>query len=769
MDRSARIGVKELLMNSRLCWGIFLFLAVAASAAAEVVGSPGIHKEPVVVADSAGDHLVAAWIHIPDGDDKKAEVQISRSSVLPPFTWSAPYTLNAAERDPLVFLPGSSGDPFLVADPTPGSHTVYISTVSGGLQQIVLWTYDNTSLPTPSLVCNSQGGERLDKPAVAASKNTLYVTHMVGPDTVHIHTRPRKTNTAQWTTTTLQFMLIAPDIPSGREVRRDSLFSPLILVQDGDTAEKVTIIIEDWGKYKFFVQSTGLESKSNALLAWSVNADQLVSGEKKVYPKHAVYPDGSVVPRPDGYAVYRTSRLIPPPDLQHPDYGRLPNTNFHAESMLMAQGSTNLPTIGIVWHEREAFDETSAAEVKFIAYDSRKGEFLGTCEPKAIGEDLPCVAKPVVSDLSVAPGNQFHPAIAVSPDGEFLITYYDSQSAADPVDYTVKASTRIGNAVRTDISVDNNVSDTQNYSTAIGEYQGVTYSAGHWYSAFIAVHDGKASVKVNEVQLTSLPTCSNKTSFLVRCYNPTLAVHDGATLRLPTILEDNRDPADYTFAYIDRSQNGLGVLSTDLSYNRVVKSSLMMTLFASQRHGDECDSLPVDVGYRPAPCTGSCIATPYCKRRVVAHQATLSSPGEPYQLHAPIGVEYVDGAKFFKWRRQTASEPDVVFSTAKDPIDYPIVDTSYWVEEDNGIWAESFNTDDVKMKPDCPLIAEQPQDVVVERGNAARLDVGVFPAVTDATYTWYEGALGNTSTPVGGNSSELITPPLDRRRITGAA
>jgi hypothetical protein len=57
-----------------------------------------------------------------------------------------------------------------------------------------------------------------------------------------------------------------------------------------------------------------------------------------------------------------------------------------------------------------------------------------------------------------------------------------------------------------------------------------------------------------------------------------------------------------------------------------------------------------------------------------------------------------------------------------------------------------------------PAITSQPTDQVISRGQTATLGVGVS-GTAPLTYQWYSGALGDTSNPVGTNSS-YTTPPL---------
>ncbi len=58
-----------------------------------------------------------------------------------------------------------------------------------------------------------------------------------------------------------------------------------------------------------------------------------------------------------------------------------------------------------------------------------------------------------------------------------------------------------------------------------------------------------------------------------------------------------------------------------------------------------------------------------------------------------------------------------------------------------------------------PSITTQPSSQVVASGTAATLSVTASGS-TPVDYQWYQGVSGDTSTPVGGNSSTYTTPGL---------
>ena len=86
---------------------------------------------------------------------------------------------------------------------------------------------------------------------------------------------------------------------------------------------------------------------------------------------------------------------------------------------------------------------------------------------------------------------------------------------------------------------------------------------------------------------------------------------------------------------------------------------------------------------------------------------------------------------------------------------------NYTVTVFNSAGSVSSNAATLTVTPPPPTLSITSQPLVTQilnAGSAATLSV--LASGTALTYQWYEGARGDTSIPVGGNSSSLTTPPL---------
>ncbi|MGZ6209435.1 MAG: Ig-like domain-containing protein [Syntrophales bacterium] len=68
-------------------------------------------------------------------------------------------------------------------------------------------------------------------------------------------------------------------------------------------------------------------------------------------------------------------------------------------------------------------------------------------------------------------------------------------------------------------------------------------------------------------------------------------------------------------------------------------------------------------------------------------------------------------------------------------------------------------TTTVTVSCTAPSITSQPQNKTIQSGQTANLSV-IASGSTPLSYQWYRGSSGNTSTPVGTNSSSYTTPAL---------
>ncbi|MEW6366948.1 MAG: YCF48-related protein [Acidobacteriota bacterium] len=87
--------------------------------------------------------------------------------------------------------------------------------------------------------------------------------------------------------------------------------------------------------------------------------------------------------------------------------------------------------------------------------------------------------------------------------------------------------------------------------------------------------------------------------------------------------------------------------------------------------------------------------------------------------------------------------------------------TNYWVRVSNACGSANSNTATITVTSGCvpPSITVQPQNTTVGIGQSAALAVAAT-GTTPLNYQWYQGASGDTSFPVGANSSTHTTPPL---------
>lgn len=86
--------------------------------------------------------------------------------------------------------------------------------------------------------------------------------------------------------------------------------------------------------------------------------------------------------------------------------------------------------------------------------------------------------------------------------------------------------------------------------------------------------------------------------------------------------------------------------------------------------------------------------------------------------------------------------------------------TSYWVRVSNmaNLAGTGSNTAFVTVN-DPAVITQQPLPVTINSGGTTTLNVAAT-GTQPITYQWYQGNAGDTSTPVGSDSTSLTTPPL---------
>src|SRR5262249_31196952 len=85
--------------------------------------------------------------------------------------------------------------------------------------------------------------------------------------------------------------------------------------------------------------------------------------------------------------------------------------------------------------------------------------------------------------------------------------------------------------------------------------------------------------------------------------------------------------------------------------------------------------------------------------------------------------------------------------------------TSYWVTVTNSLGSVSSAAATITINTSAPTITTQPSSQTIPSGATATMSV-VANAPAGFSYQWYQGASGDTTTPVGTNSSSFTTPAL---------
>ena len=117
----------------------------------------------------------------------------------------------------------------------------------------------------------------------------------------------------------------------------------------------------------------------------------------------------------------------------------------------------------------------------------------------------------------------------------------------------------------------------------------------------------------------------------------------------------------------------------------------------------------------------------------------------------------------FQWFRGTAPDESNPISGATTfaLTATPGATTSYWVKVNNACGFARSNTVTVTvLGPPCvaPGITAQPQSVTINFGASTTLSVAATG--TNPHFTWFQGATGQTTTPVGTDSANFTTPVL---------
>jgi hypothetical protein len=118
----------------------------------------------------------------------------------------------------------------------------------------------------------------------------------------------------------------------------------------------------------------------------------------------------------------------------------------------------------------------------------------------------------------------------------------------------------------------------------------------------------------------------------------------------------------------------------------------------------------------------------------------------------------------YQWYKGPSGDTNTPVGTNSSQFTTPALTSNavFWVKVSNACGTANSSTITIIVEtPQCnaPTITLQPQSQNVAPGATATLNVTVN-GTTPLTFQWYQGSVGDTSTPVGANNAQFTTPAL---------
>jgi hypothetical protein len=188
------------------------------------------------------------------------------------------------------------------------------------------------------------------------------------------------------------------------------------------------------------------------------------------------------------------------------------------------------------------------------------------------------------------------------------------------------------------------------------------------------------------------------------------------------------------------------------SGNAVMTSALSILRPVLGANLQEWDRDAASHVYGPVTCSAPAITSQ-------PQSQTISKPG----LFASLDVVVTGTAPIaYQWYEGTTGDVSKpVGGNSSSYGDVFWVTTNLWVRASNACGSASSTTATITVEAACisPSISAQPASQSISSGGSAMLSV-TASGTAPLTYQWYRGATGNTSQPVGTNSSSYNTGAL---------
>jgi hypothetical protein len=139
---------------------------------------------------------------------------------------------------------------------------------------------------------------------------------------------------------------------------------------------------------------------------------------------------------------------------------------------------------------------------------------------------------------------------------------------------------------------------------------------------------------------------------------------------------------------------------------------------------------------------------------------TVTQSGANYTLATTVSTGNGDGPITITWYQQTDSGQTAI-GTGPSIVVTPTVTTTYLAQATNKCGSSNSAPVTVTIATStctAPTVT-QPSDETIGLGSSTTITVTASGTPT-LHYQWYQGAQGDTSIPVGGDSPTLITGPL---------
>ncbi len=165
----------------------------------------------------------------------------------------------------------------------------------------------------------------------------------------------------------------------------------------------------------------------------------------------------------------------------------------------------------------------------------------------------------------------------------------------------------------------------------------------------------------------------------------------------------------------------------------------------------------VAVGSRSAalsPCSSPCVPP------AITSQATSVSVGSGQSATLSVTASGTPPLSY-QWYQGPSGATFFPVGTNSRTFTTPSLTSlsSYWVRVSNACGHADSPTANVTVGCAAPTITAQPQSLTSARDGSVTLSVSATGALP-LTYQWYEGSVGDTSTPVGTGSTTFVTPLL---------